>query len=737
MIGILAEKNSAARNFAKALGAKENRVQHIWTGSFQGEDFLITAAAGHLYEFAKPDAQVSQDLYAKYHSWNVANLPWDETDFAWKSEPGKDNKTLLKQIKAALSRCSEIVIGTDVDPSGEGELIAWEIIDNLNLRPLKVSRMYHIDESVKEVQKAFQNRKVLPPMMQDGDYRKAVYRSKWDFLSMQFTRLATAYAGGGKVLRQGRLKSAMVVLTGDQLKAIADYKPIPSYQNRFRDENGVMYTDPKEPIYPKKEQVPQTYHASAVVVDSKTVKHTAPPKLITLDKLSAQLSKKGYKAKDVLAVYQKMYEAQRVSYPRTEDKVISPEQFKEMLNLMPKIAALVGVDVRLLTYTVPRNTHVKTGGSHGANRPGPNVPNSLSELSQYGTCAVEIYEILAKSTLAMFCEDYEYESQKGHIQDYPFFVGTASVPLKAGWKAVLGDTDKKEDDNGKGLGTIGTPMVYEIIPPKPATPTMEWLMTQLEKRDVGTGATRTSTYADVTNDKNGMALMKDTRGKISFTEAGERSYLVLPGTYIGDLGITEQVYADMRSIADGTAQESVLLYKVRDLVTHDRDVMMRNAANLPSQYQSVQKGSQSMEQKEKMNGIWNGKPVSCNRVFRGYRFTDQEVEDLMNGNTIVVHNLKAKSGNTYSVNVKLDYYEFNGKKYVGAVSAGFADDGGSGRKKGIPKSWCQHVFTEDERILLENGQTIYITGCISKKTGNSFDCSIRWDKTEERLVPEF
>ena len=144
-----------------------------------------------------------------------------------------------------------------------------------------------------------------------------------------------------------------------------------------------------------------------------------------------------------------------------------------------------------------------------------------------------------------------------------------------------------------------------------------------------------------------------------------------------------------------------------------------------------------MEQKEKMNGIWNGKPVSCNRVFRGYRFTDQEVEDLMNENTIEVHNLKAKSGNTYSVNVKLDYYEFNGKKYVGAVSAGFADDGGSGRKKGIPKSWCQHVFTEDERILLENGQTIYITGCISKKTGNSFDCSIHWDKTEERLVPEF
>lgn len=30
---------------------------------------------------------------------------------------------------------------------------------------------------------------------------------------------------------------------------------------------------------------------------------------------------------------------------------------------------------------------------------------------------------------------------------------------------------------------------------------MKWLMKQLEKRDVGTGATRTSAYSEVTNDK--------------------------------------------------------------------------------------------------------------------------------------------------------------------------------------------------------------------------------------------
>lgn len=39
MIGILTEKPSAARNFAKALGARKSGS--CFTGTFQGEPFLI------------------------------------------------------------------------------------------------------------------------------------------------------------------------------------------------------------------------------------------------------------------------------------------------------------------------------------------------------------------------------------------------------------------------------------------------------------------------------------------------------------------------------------------------------------------------------------------------------------------------------------------------------------------------------------------------------------------------
>ena len=98
------------------------------------------------------------------------------------------------------------MIATDVDPSGEGELLAWEALEKCGWRgPTK--RMYFADEAPASVQKAFMERKPLPSMDKDGDYVKAVVRERWDLASMQFTRAATLVArkkGFRTVVRQGR-----------------------------------------------------------------------------------------------------------------------------------------------------------------------------------------------------------------------------------------------------------------------------------------------------------------------------------------------------------------------------------------------------------------------------------------------------------------------------------------------------------------------------------------------------
>lgn len=306
-IGILTEKPSASKNFAAALGGMK--------GNYKGEDFVITAARGHLYEFADPAAMVAPALEVQYKSWEMENLPWSPDDFTWKRVMKQGAQATIKDIKTALSGCDEIVIATDVDPSGEGDLIFWAIIDELKLHGKKFSRMEFTDEAAVSLQKAFSARRPVKSMQSEGAFLMADFRTKFDLLSMQWTRIATKSAGQRAVLRQGRLKSAMVKLVGDQLKAHNDYQKIPFYENRFKDENGVVYSNAEEPSFADAKDVPNKYSTSPVILDSRSDKRQAPPRLLDLAGLSSLLSTKGVKAALVLSTYQKMYEDQVVSYP--------------------------------------------------------------------------------------------------------------------------------------------------------------------------------------------------------------------------------------------------------------------------------------------------------------------------------------------------------------------------------------------------------------------------------------
>ena len=152
MIVILTEKPSAGRNFAKALGG--NR------GTFDNEMYEIVSARGHLFGLLPPEMQVSENLSEKYKTWDMNNLPWKYEDIQWKKGKLKGCSETIENIKKEVVKASEVVIATDVDPSGEGDLLAWEIISYIGWNG-KTSRMYFVDESEKSIQNAFRERKAI------------------------------------------------------------------------------------------------------------------------------------------------------------------------------------------------------------------------------------------------------------------------------------------------------------------------------------------------------------------------------------------------------------------------------------------------------------------------------------------------------------------------------------------------------------------------------------------------
>lgn len=716
-IVIVCEKPSAARNFAKALGGA--------AGTYKGEAYKITNLRGHLLEHKQPEKMVAASRVEDYKSWELGKLPWDHTELSWEKEPREGASGTISDVRKALTGASEIVIATDVDPSGEGFLLASELLLEYGIgKGTKISRMYFLDEAPKSIQDGFVNRKVVPDIEKHDEHLMADTRSRWDYLSMQFTRVATKSAGQRSVLRQGRLKSAMVLLVGDGLKAYNDYVKKPYFTNKFRDENDVVYTNVDEPRFESKAEVPASYNVSDVVLDGRENKRTAPPKLLDLAGLSAILASKGVKAAEVLKVYQGMYEAQIVSYPRTEDRVVTPEQFNELLPKIDAIADVVGADKSLLTHRKPRATHVKTGGAHGANRPGLTVPKSLDELkAKFGPVAPLIYETLAKNYLRILAEDYVYEQQKGHVKDYPAFVGTANLPKSMGWKAVFDDSagdEVDEDENVKGLGTKASPFVYEGANKRPPHPTMKWLMQQLEKRDVGTGATRTSIYADVTNAKTKFPLLVESRGKLTLADpCGEQSYRMLPGTRIADLEITERLNADMKAVAKGTKSADDVLAEVAEMIRADIATMAVNAVSMAKELDL-----KPIVTKEKAEGTFKGQQITFTREWSGHRFTDAEVADLLAGKEIEVKDfVSAKTGSKFGAKGKLAEQTYKGKKFFGFKSTGFLDTGE------IPASYLGHKFTAKELEDLKAGKTIEVKGYTSK-AGKKFDAPTSWSKKD-------
>lgn len=740
---LLAEKPSAAKNFAKALDGM--------SGTYNGQAYQVQTLYGHMLEFVEPHEMVGDREKKDFQAWEPGTMPWDVSQLNWKkkAQVTKNMKTgkmtskasAIAEVKKAAKGKSAIVIATDKDSSGEGQLIGWEVIQAIGWNG-PVKRLYFNDETEKELQKGFKNIIDLPSYDKDGEYVKADVRSRWDFLSMQLTRLSTHAArskGYNVVVRQGRLKSVMAKLVADQLALVKAYKKKPYFEVKYKDENGNVFArkfdeDTDSFRFANRadaEKDIKAYGPSAVIQDSKTRKETAPGKLLDLGGLASILGAKGHKSKEVLSTYQKMYEAKIVSYPRTEDKFISNEQFKEMLPLVNKIAGVVGADVSLLTHRQPRKTHIKDGGAHGANRPGTVVPASLDALSQYGPSATAIYETLAKNFLAMFGENYMYDSIKGHIEKHPAFTTTVSVPIEQGFKAIF-DADKEtaddatEDDASIGLGKNGAPVVSEGVNKKPAHPSHKWLEKQLSRYEVGTGATRTNTLSEVTNGKT--ALLNDKKGKLDLTKIGEIAAVMLDGSQIGDPGVTETLFKAMRDAGDFKVKPHDVLHTATELIKHDKEVFYRNAEKLKEKVGAPDASMQTAQAKPKTEGVFKptGETVRFSSEWGGHTFTPAEIEKLLAGETIGFEAI-SKSKKAMQVEGKLELGEYKGKPFWGFQRK--KADSYTRENAPFPKSWSGYAFTKDDATKMRAGQKVKIRAT-SKKTGKPFDVTVSFELRE-------
>lgn len=72
---LLAEKPSAANNFAKALGGM--------TGTFNGKPYKVQTLYGHMLEFVEPHEMVRGDeAKERFKLWTGNAMPWDPKELS-------------------------------------------------------------------------------------------------------------------------------------------------------------------------------------------------------------------------------------------------------------------------------------------------------------------------------------------------------------------------------------------------------------------------------------------------------------------------------------------------------------------------------------------------------------------------------------------------------------------------------------------------------------------------------
>lgn len=703
---IICEKPSAARNFETALGGR--------TGSFEGDEYVIINLFGHVLAHETPEKVAYPNHAQTVGPFGcVDHLPWDPAwfDFDKKVVPPQMRASvnpILANIKGYLKAGFIPVIATDIDAMGEGDLLAQEVLTHVGYQG-KVYREYHADETPGSIQKSMRGKKDVT-VRNDG-LLAGTTRMVLDFLTQQLVRISTVslQQAGYKLPRPvpvGRLQSTIIKFVGDQIEAIKAYKPSSVWESRYNLDDVLVLTNPDAPQFPTKDAwKPDGLPDFSSVREVKaTPGKTAPPKALSLTALSKLMSGKGIPAEKTMKLCQAMYDDCVMTYPRTEDDFISGEQFAEMLPAVDSVIHLLGLIPEVFTHRTPRKTHVKEGGSHGALRPGANLPDSLDALDQkYGKGASTVYKTVAERFLMMFLEDTEWVRHDYETTDTPVpFKGSIRIITKKG----VSDPDENTDDVKLTLPDLSHKAklyAHEVKSTAPKKPTESWVLGQLIKYNVGTAATQTNTVARLIGKDGNFPLIagKKTTDALSLSPIGSVGYQVAKAISLGTPECTRRFEEAIRKVTKDEVTKEQVFAEFTETMRADVEAI-RNA-------QFDCSGLGFLQTAKKVEGTWNGVLVRIPEALNGHTFTKDELDALFAGKTVPVSG-KDYNGNPLTTSVCLGYLTYKGKQYVGFHDANYYYGVWNGEEIKFKRSFMGYRFTDEECQTLLAGGSITFTG---------------------------
>ena len=531
--------------------AKANTIE-----KFLGKDFLVTSSYGHIRDLEKKDMGI-----------DVKN------NFTPKYIIPEDKKAVIRELKKLTKKADTVWLATDEDR--EGEAISWHLKEALELPDEKTKRIVFHEITKSAILEAVANpRKIDYHLVEAQQSRRILDRLVGFELSPILWRKIKAN------LSAGRVQSVAVKLIVEREREIDAFTPVPRFkvsaificddcdgkQVSFKAELSKFFATEKEAEQFLKKCKDAEFEVSSL--EKKPVKKSpAPP--FTTSTLQQEASRKlSYSVARTMLVAQKLYEAGKITYMRT-DSVNLAEQALDASK--KQIIKDYGKE-----YSHHRQFKTKSKTAqeaHEAIRPTDFNVESISGSKEEQA----LYQLIWKRAIASQMSDAEIERTTIKISlsnSKENFIAKGEVIKFDGFlKVYLESSDEENNENGESglLPTLdkGKKLRYNIITAterftrSSARYTEASLVKKLEELGIG----RPSTYAPTisTIQRRGYVHKEESTGT-------EREYKVL--TLNPDKEVNKELKTEIIGVDKGKLFPNDIAMLVTDfLVEHFPRIM--------------------------------------------------------------------------------------------------------------------------------------------------------------------
>jgi len=485
---------------------------------FLGTDYHVMSSFGHIRDLA--DKGIGIDFENNYEPQYVVST---------------DKKKLVSELKKASKDAETVWLASDEDR--EGEAIAWHLYEELKLKKDSTRRIVFHEITKDAILHAIETPRDIDINLVDAQQARRVLDRIVGFeLSPILWRKVRPS------LSAGRVQSVAVRLIVEREREISQFVPEASYRV-----NAIFSSvDSKGKPVELKAELPQRFatkdEALAFLETCKTAefsvddivkkpakKSPAPP--FTTSTLQQEAARKlGYSVAQTMQVAQRLYEAGKITYMRTDSVNLSD------LALGTSKAEIISMAGE--KYVHIRKFSTKTKGAqeaHEAIRPSYMNAHTVEGTAQ----EKKLYELIWKRTIASQMSDAELEKTSIYISisgSNLQFVASGEVIVFDGFlKVYMESTDDEQDaenesllpamNNGEKLSSVEI-IAQERFTQKPPRYGEASLVRKMEELGIG----RPSTYAptistiqnrsyvekgDRTPEKREYNLLKLKAGKIS------------------------------------------------------------------------------------------------------------------------------------------------------------------------------------------------------------------------------